>query len=133
MGGFTIPEQELSWRFSRSSGAGGQHVNTTDTRVELTWNLAQTTALTPEQKARASQALAPRLRNGVIVVVASRYRSQHRNRQSAREVLEKRVRAAIVEPTPRLPTRPSLSSRVRRRAREERHSDLKRQRQTDWT
>ena len=102
-----LPESELGWRFSRSSGAGGQHVNTTDTRVELTWSLADTSALTADQKALAAQRLRSRLVNGTITVVSSSYRSQHRNREAARVRLEELVTQAIVPPKPRRATRPT--------------------------
>ena len=79
-GRISLPESEMTWRFSRSSGAGGQHVNTTDSRVELTWSLTGTTVLTAEQKEIAARRLRSRLVDGAITVVSSRFRSQHRNR-----------------------------------------------------
>ena len=78
-----IPAAELTWRFSRSSGAGGQHVNTTDSRVELSWDLERSTALTGRQRALARRRLADSLRDGVLTVVASERRSQLRNREAA--------------------------------------------------
>src|SRR5262245_34760293 len=78
--GITIPAEELTWRFSRSPGPGGQSVNTADTRAELSFDLAATSALPPAHKQRALAALAGRLAEGVITVAASEYRSQLRNR-----------------------------------------------------
>ena len=85
--GTTIPPDELSWRFSRSAGPGGQSVNTTDSRVELSYDLANSAALRPVHKERALQALAGRLTDGVITVTASETRSQLRNREAAAERL----------------------------------------------
>ena len=78
-----IPERELRWRFSRSSGPGGQSVNTADSRVELTFDVEATTALGPVQRARALERLAPRLVDGVLTISASEERSQLRNREAA--------------------------------------------------
>ncbi len=103
-GRLSLPESEMTWRFSRSSGAGGQHVNTTDTRVELIWSLTDTTALSPAQKELASQRLSNRLVGGTITVVSSQYRSQHRNREAARVRLEDLVSHAIIPPKPRRAT-----------------------------
>ena len=91
-GRLALPDGELSWRFSRSSGAGGQHVNTSDTRVELIWSLDDSTALSPAQKELAATRLAGRLVDGTITVVSSQYRSQHRNREAARVRLEELAR-----------------------------------------
>lgn len=78
-----MPEAELQWRFSRSSGPGGQHVNTTDSQVELRFDLAATEALPPVWKRRALERLDGRLAGGVIAVRASEHRSQWRNREAA--------------------------------------------------
>jgi ribosome-associated protein len=113
--GLTIPDPELVERFSRSSGPGGQSVNTTDSRVELEWDLAGSPTLTEAQRRRALLTLRPRLVNGRLVVAAAEHRSQHRNRVAARERLVALVREALTPaPPPRRPTRPSRSSRVRR-------------------
>ncbi|MGJ9413806.1 alternative ribosome rescue aminoacyl-tRNA hydrolase ArfB [Aeromicrobium sp. CF4.19] len=133
MSRFHLPDDELSWRFSRSSGPGGQHVNTTDSRVELSWSPARTNALTEDQRARVLHVLSPRLRDGVLTISSSRYRSQHRNREAARARLEELVAAATVPPRRRRPTRASTSSRSRRRDREERRSAVKRDRRADWS
>jgi ribosome-associated protein len=127
-----LPERELSWRFSRSSGAGGQHVNTTDTRVELTWSLADSAVLTDEQRARVAEKLRSRLVDGTITVVSSRYRSQHRNREAARVRLEELVSAAVVPPRPRRPTKPTRASKERRLDAKKRRSDVKRSRRGGW-
>ncbi|MGJ9421113.1 alternative ribosome rescue aminoacyl-tRNA hydrolase ArfB [Aeromicrobium sp. CF3.5] len=128
-----IPERELGWKFSRSSGPGGQHVNTSDTRVELTWSLTDTTVLTPEQKARAAAVLKHRLIDGTITVVSSQYRSQHRNRESARARLQDLVAAAVVPPKSRRATRPTRGSVRRTNESKKRRSQTKQGRRGDWT
>ena len=122
----------MTWRFSRSSGAGGQHVNTTDTRVELTWSLADTTALTADQKALAAQRLRNRLVDGAITVVSSQFRSQHRNREAARVRLEELVTQAVVPPKPRRPTRRTRASVERRLDAKKRRGDIKKSRRGGW-
>ena len=89
-----VPERELKWRFSRSSGPGGQSVNTADSRVELSLDLTTTTALGPVQRTRALEALAGRLVEGVLTVTASENRSQLRNREAALERLAEILAAA---------------------------------------
>ncbi|GAA1692210.1 alternative ribosome rescue aminoacyl-tRNA hydrolase ArfB [Nonomuraea maheshkhaliensis] len=118
-----IPDIELVWRFSRSSGPGGQGVNTTDSRVELTFDVAATTALTPALKARAIE----RLGSGTITIAASEYRSQLRNREAARHRLAQRLREAVAPPPKRRrATKPSRGA-VERRIRSKKHrSDVKR-------
>jgi ribosome-associated protein len=132
-GRIALPESEMTWRFSRSSGAGGQHVNTTDTRVELTWSLTGTTALTDDQKELAAQRLRSRLVDGSITVVSSRYRSQHRNREAARVRLEELVSQAVVPPKPRHPTRRTRASVERRLGAKKRRSDVKKSRRGRWS
>lgn len=123
----TIPAAELTWRFSRSSGAGGQHVNTTDSRVELTWDLERSTALTETQRSRARRRLAPSLVDGAITITASERRSQLRNREAAMERLADLVASAIEPPPPpRRPTRPSRGSQLRRLDAKKRRGDTKR-------
>ncbi|MET9221350.1 alternative ribosome rescue aminoacyl-tRNA hydrolase ArfB [Streptomyces sp. NPDC088197] len=82
-GSVSVPEAELLWRFSRSSGPGGQHVNTSDSQVELRFDLARTESLPPVWKERALERLAGRLTGGVLTVKASEHRSQWRNRETA--------------------------------------------------
>ena len=126
----TIPAAELTWRFSRSSGAGGQHVNTTDSRVELTWDVARTSALTEQQRARALRRLAAALVEGTITVTASERRSQLRNREAAAERLAHLVASAIEPPPPpRRPTKPSRGAQQRRLDSKKRRGDTKRLRQ----
>ena len=111
----SIPGRELIWRFSRSGGAGGQHVNTTDSRVELSWNLLSSEAVSATQRARAVRALRPVLVEGVVTVAASDRRSQLRNRELARERLADLIRDAIAPPpAPRRPTKPSRAAQQRR-------------------
>ncbi|TDD48841.1 aminoacyl-tRNA hydrolase [Kribbella antibiotica] len=113
--GLVVPEGELSWRFSRSGGPGGQSVNTTDSRVELSFDLAGTTALSGLLKSRALERLQPRLVDGVLTIAASEFKSQWRNREAARARLGALLREAISPPPPpRRPTKPSKGS-VRRR------------------
>ena len=126
-----IPDDELSWRFSRSSGPGGQHVNTTDSQVELRWNVASTTALSDFLKTRARERLSRRLVDDSVIITASEYRSQHRNREAAKERLADLVREAIAPPPPvRRPTRPTRAAKERRLASKRRRSDLKQSRRT---
>jgi ribosome-associated protein len=122
-----IPAAELTWRFSRSSGAGGQHVNTTDSRVELSWDLEHSAALTGRQRALARRRLADSLRDGVLTVVASERRSQLRNREAAMERLGELVAEAVTPPPPpRRPTKPTKASRERRLDSKRRQGDTKR-------
>jgi ribosome-associated protein len=110
-----IPAAELVERFSRSSGPGGQSVNTADSRVELEYDVAGSTALSQTQRARALANLAHRLVDGTLVVDASEHRSQHRNRVAARERLADLLRSALAPPPPpRRPTKPSRRARQRR-------------------
>jgi ribosome-associated protein len=125
--GVIVPESELRWRFSRSSGPGGQSVNTTDSRVELSFDVAGTTALSPPLKARAVERLASRLVDGVITVAASEHRSQWRNREAARARLVHLLRDAIAAPPrQRRPTRPSKGAVRRRLEDKQRRSETKR-------
>jgi len=113
--GLTVPATELVERFSRSAGPGGQSVNTTDSRVELEYDVAASTALTDEQRARALRNLDGRLVGGRLIVTASEHRSQHRNRVAARERLADLLLTALAPPPPpRRPTKPSAGARRRR-------------------
>ncbi|HEV8565961.1 MAG TPA: alternative ribosome rescue aminoacyl-tRNA hydrolase ArfB [Actinoplanes sp.] len=125
----TIPAAELSWRFSRSSGPGGQGVNTTDSRVELSWDLAGSEVLPPALRERAVERLRNRLVNGVLTVTASEHRSQLRNREAAAARLAGIVAGAIAPP-PRVrrPTRPSRRAVERRIAEKKRRGEIKRNR-----
>jgi ribosome-associated protein len=122
----TIPDAELVERFSRSSGPGGQSVNTSDSRVELEWDLATTKVLTETQRGRAERALRTRLIGSRLLVVATEHRSQHRNRVAARERLAALVREALAPPPPpRRPTRPSRRAQVRRLEAKRRRGETK--------
>jgi ribosome-associated protein len=125
----TIPRRELGWRFSRASGPGGQSVNTADSRVELSFDLAATAALPEHLKARALARLAPRLAGGVLTVTASEHRSQLQNRRAAAARLARLLADAIAPPArPRRPTRPSRGAVERRLADKRRRSEIKRDR-----
>lgn len=126
--GVSIPESELSWRFSRSSGPGGQHVNTTDTRAEVVWSLAETAVLTESQKERVAARLRGRLVDGSLTVVSSQYRSQHRNREAARVRLEELVSEAVIPAKARVATKPSKASQRRRLDAKRARSEVKRNR-----
>jgi ribosome-associated protein len=131
-GSVVIPESELSWRFSRSSGPGGQGVNTTDSRAELSLDVAGTAALGPTYRARALERLGPRLVDGVLTITASEHRSQLRNREAAEQRMVETLRAAIAPPPrARRPTRPTSASVERRIASKKRRSELKRMRRPD--
>ncbi|REF99882.1 ribosome-associated protein [Asanoa ferruginea] len=130
--GVEISEAELRWRFSRSSGPGGQGVNTTDSRVELSWDLEATTALRPALKERARERLGNRLVDGVLTVVASEHRAQLRNREAALDRLADLVRRAIEPPPPpRRATRPSRGAKERRISAKKRRGEIKRLRRPD--
>ncbi|WP_024793055.1 alternative ribosome rescue aminoacyl-tRNA hydrolase ArfB [Tomitella biformata] len=110
-----IPGAELRWRFSRASGPGGQGVNTTDSRVELTVNLLGLDALSPEQFARVADALGARLVDGALTLVASEHRSQLRNREAARGRLTALLQSALAAPPKqRKATKATRGSRRRR-------------------
>jgi ribosome-associated protein len=114
-GGVAIPRSELSWRFSRSSGPGGQSVNTADSRVELRWSLAESAALPRVLRERALERLAGRLIDGVLVVTAQEHREQLRNRRAAEARLVALISAAIAPgPPARRATRPSRGAVQRR-------------------
>ena len=127
-----IPERELAWRFSRSSGPGGQSVNTADSRVELSLDVARTTALGPVQRARVLERLSRRLVEGVLTVKASEHRSQLRNREAALERMAKTLAAALAPPPPRRrPTRPTRGAVERRLADKKRRARTKRLRRSE--
>jgi ribosome-associated protein len=129
--GVVVPEHELSWRFSRSRGPGGQSVNTTDSRVELSLDISTTTALTETQRSRAVNRLASRLVGGVLTVTAQEHRSQLRNRAAAEQRLASLLREAIAPPAKRRrPTRPTQASQERRLQAKRRRGDVKRLRRS---
>lgn len=110
-----IPRGELTFRASRASGPGGQHVNTSSTRVELSWNLNTSRALDDALRERARTRLANRLdAHGVLRVTASETRSQLRNREAAERRLAELLRKALRAPRPRIATRPSRAAKEER-------------------
>lgn len=123
----TIPEAELGWRFSRSSGPGGQGVNTADSRVELVWDVAASAVLSPVQRERLVERLGNRLVGGVLTIAASEHRAQLRNRDAARARLAEVVAEALRPPSPpRRPTKPSRGAKERRLDAKKRRTDVKR-------
>jgi ribosome-associated protein len=128
-GPLVLPARELHWRFSRSSGPGGQGVNTADSRVELSFDLAGSPSFPPHLRDRALRRLEARLVDGVLTVVASEHRSQLRNRDAARERLAAILQAALApDPPPRRPTRPTAGSKRRRLEAKARRGAVKRMR-----
>jgi ribosome-associated protein len=124
-----IPAGELRERFSRSSGPGGQSVNTTDSRVELSFDIARSPSLPERERRRAKTRLAARLTDGVVTVAAETERSQLMNREAARARLAGLLREAIAPPPPpRVPTKPSRGARERRLADKQRRAQAKRDR-----
>jgi ribosome-associated protein len=131
-GSVVVPETELQWRFSRSSGPGGQGVNTSDSRVELSLDVARTSALSAYLRQRALERLEDRLVDGVLTVSASEQRSQWQNRLAAERKLADLLAAAIAPPPrPRVATRPSASARRRRVDDKKRRGETKRLRRAD--
>ena len=125
----SIPRGELDIRVSRSSGAGGQHVNKTSSRVEIFWNVLESRALDDAQRSRLREKLAPRLTSdGSIRVVASDMRSQSRNRELAEERLADLVRRALIIPKKRRATKPSRAAKEARLESKKRHSTKKAER-----
>ena len=125
-----IPRSEIEVRTSRSSGAGGQHVNKTSSRVELSWNIARSKALDDEQRERLLSRLASRLsEEGAIRVVASDTRSQLRNREAAEKRLAETIAKALSVPRKRKPTRRPRAANEARLTEKKKHSDKKRDRQ----
>ncbi|GAA2521579.1 alternative ribosome rescue aminoacyl-tRNA hydrolase ArfB [Pilimelia columellifera] len=129
-----VPDRELRERFSRSSGPGGQGVNTTDSRVELSFDVADSPSLAAPIRERMLARLADRLVDGVLTVVASENRAQLANRAAARQRLAALLRDAAAPPAPpRRPTRPSRGSKERRLDSKRRRSLAKRDRRTPPT
>jgi ribosome-associated protein len=120
--GHVVPDTELSWRFSRSSGPGGQHVNTTDTRVQLSFDLAGSDAFPNHLKQRMLARLGDQ-----VVIVAAEHRSQLLNRRAAEERLAEMLEAAMrPPPAPRVRTKPSKGSQRRRLDQKKRRGEIKR-------
>ncbi len=130
--GLSIPRRELEARATRAGGAGGQHVNTSSTRVELAWNIETSGVLSDAQRDRLRQALRSRLTaDGALRVVASERRSQAQNREAAESRLSAIVRRALVVPRKRRATKPTRTSVERRLQEKRRRSERKRQRRAD--
>ncbi|MEU5831092.1 alternative ribosome rescue aminoacyl-tRNA hydrolase ArfB [Micromonospora tulbaghiae] len=127
-----VPAAELRERFSRSSGPGGQGVNTTDSRVELSFDLGGSPSVPEALRERALARLAGRLVGGVLTVTASEHRAQLSNREAARERMAALLREAVAPPPKaRRPTRPSRGAKERRLAEKKRQSQRKRDRRVD--
>lgn len=126
--GLLVPEAELREQFSRASGPGGQGVNTTDSRVQLSLDLGTTSALTDEQRQRVLHRLGPRLTGTVLTISASEHRAQRRNRAAARQRLAALLREAVAPEPSRRQTRPSRASRRRRLEAKRRRSETKQNR-----
>lgn len=128
-----VPASELGERFSRSSGPGGQGVNTADTRVELSFDVAASPTLPAYLQERMLERLAGRLVDGVVTIVASEHRTQLANRKAARERLASLLRDACAPPAPpRRPTRPTRGSKERRLSTKKRRGETKRGRRGGW-
>jgi ribosome-associated protein len=128
-----VPERELSERFSRSSGPGGQGVNTTDSRVELSFDVARSPSLPETTRARMLGRLEGRLVDGVITVAASEHRAQLANRRAARERLTALlIAAAAPPPRKRRATKPSRAANQRRLDAKKRRSETKQSRRGRW-
>lgn len=124
-----LPRNELDFRATRSGGPGGQHVNTSSTKVELTWNVAGSPGLTEEQRSRVLEKLANRIDSeGVLRLTEGGSRSQHRNREAVTERLQELLREALHVPKPRRKTKPTRASREQRLQAKKRRSEVKRMR-----
>lgn len=129
---WVIPARELTWRFSRSSGPGGQGVNTTDSRVELVFDVANAASVPAHLRGRLLRRLQPKLVAGRLTVTSSEHRSQLQNRNAAATRLAALLAAASApSPPPRRPTRPTRASQSRRLAAKKRRSLLKQRRRID--
>jgi ribosome-associated protein len=130
-GSIVVPAGVLGWRFSRSSGPGGQGVNTADSRVELSVAPLELPGLSDAQRQRLAERLGSRLVDGVLTIVASEHRQQLRNRQAARERLAAVLRAALAPPpAARRRTKPTRGSQERRIQAKKQRGELKRSRRS---
>jgi ribosome-associated protein len=129
----SLPDTELTERFLRADGPGGQHVNRTESAVELRFDVSSSPSLPEEVRARLLARRDRRMTDeGVLVIQARRFREQARNRDDARERLAELVRAALVAPKKRLATRPTRASKERRLAGKQQRGKLKQARSRDW-
>jgi ribosome-associated protein len=130
----TIPETELVERFMRADGPGGQHVNRTESAVELRFDVQGSPSLPEEVRARMLARRDRRLTDdGVLVIQARRFRDQGRNRDDARERLTDLIREATVAPKKRVATKPTRASKERRLAGKQQRGQVKRARKRDWS
>lgn len=128
----SVPRAELRYRATRAGGAGGQHVNTSSTRIELLWNLTTTRALDDEARRRVARKLAARLDGeGNVRVVSSARRSQAQNRDAAETRLAELLRGALAIPRRRKPTKPTRAAKEARLGEKRKRADTKRQRRSD--
>lgn len=128
----SIPRSELTARATRSGGPGGQHVNTSSTRIEITWDVTRTAALTDEERVRVLSRLGTRVsEDGTVRVVASDSRSQRQNRERAEERLVELIRRALAVAKPRKRTRAPRAAVEARLERKRRRGERKRER--GWT
>ena len=126
-----IPRSELEAKATRAGGPGGQHVNTSSTRIELRWNVRSSRALDDATRERLLERLASRLDGeGAVRVVASEYRSQRQNRDAAEGRLANLVRAALVVPKTRRATKPSRAAKAKRLDEKRKQSEKKRNRRS---
>ncbi len=125
----TLPAAELSYTASRSSGPGGQHVNTTDSRIQVRWNIAASAVFTDAQKNRLHRGLQSRLtESGDLILASDAHRSQRRNREEVTQRLAALIREHLTPPKPRKKTRPTLASKKRRLNDKKRRSQVKKNR-----
>jgi ribosome-associated protein len=126
----SIEERELEERFVRASGPGGQNVNKLSSAVQLRFDVRRSPSLAPDVRLRLERMAGRRLtRDGVLVIMAQRHRTQERNRQDALDRLKELIQAASIAPTPRRPTRPTRGSKERRLASKKNRSGIKNLRQ----
>lgn len=131
--GVSIPRNELQLRATRAGGPGGQHVNTSSTRIELLWNVRESRALSEAQRTQLLERLASRVdAQGTVRVVASAYRSQARNRDDALARLAAMIRKALVVPKARKKTRPSRAAKEKRLLSKKHLSDKKQERRKPY-
>jgi ribosome-associated protein len=126
-----VPRAELTYRATRSGGPGGQHVNTSSTRVELTWDVGASPSVSDDERARIREKLANRISGeGVLLLAASEHRSQNQNKEAVTERFVALVRQALVVPKARRKTRPSKASREARLRAKKHRSEVKRSRRS---
>ena len=129
-----LPETELTERFLRADGPGGQHVNRTESAVELRFDVAHSPSLPDAVRERLLARRDRRLTDdGVLVIQARRFRDQARNREDARERLVEIIRAVLVPPKPRVATKPSRASKERRLAGKQQRGKIKQTRSRNWS